>query len=398
MLLPFLEVIIIFLNISFLQKSLKKQNKRGYIKNMFIKMSNVSKVFVNKHNRKKTFAVKNINLEIKKGELVSILGPSGCGKSTILYIIAGLISVTEGNIFFDNIDVTKVPPEKRGVGLVFQNYSLYPHMTARQNITFPLQNLKVSSEKIQEELEKISALTSTSDYLDKMPFELSGGQQQRVAIARALIKYSGILLLDEALSNLDTHLRIRMRDEIRKIQIKTNVTAVLVTHDQEEAMYMSDKIYVMNKGTIQQVGTPYEIYNNPVNLFVASFLGVPLISVFHGILNRGNLKIGENVILQDQRFQSFDNKEVYVAIRPEGYELKKDGIFEIEGIALENLGRELVLLAKKNESIHKTFQIIIPTYQQTQLKADQINKQKIRFDIKKNKLFVFDKINENRIF
>ncbi|MDO8029965.1 ABC transporter ATP-binding protein ['Planchonia careya' phytoplasma] len=365
---------------------------------MFIKMSNVSKVFVNKHNRKKTFAVKNINLEIKKGELVSILGPSGCGKSTILYIIAGLISVTEGNIFFDNIDVTKVPPEKRGVGLVFQNYSLYPHMTARQNITFPLQNLKISSEKIQEELDKISALTSTSDYLDKMPFELSGGQQQRVAIARALIKYSGILLLDEALSNLDTHLRIRMRDEIRKIQIKTNVTAVLVTHDQEEAMYMSDKIYVMNKGTIQQVGTPYEIYNNPVNLFVASFLGVPLISVFHGILNRGNLKIGENVILQNQRFQSFDNKEVYVAIRPEGYELKRNGIFEIEGIALENLGRELVLLAKKNESIHKTFQIIIPTYQQTQLKSNQINKQKIRFDIKKNKLFVFDKINENRIF
>ncbi|MDO8168057.1 ABC transporter ATP-binding protein [Candidatus Phytoplasma melaleucae] len=365
---------------------------------MGIRMNNVSKIFINKKNKKKTYAVQNINLDIKKGNLVSLLGPSGCGKSTILYMIAGLLEATEGEIFFENQNVTNLPPEKRGVGLVFQNYSLYPHMTVQQNIMFPLQNLKIPPEQIQKEVKKIANLTSIQEYLDKTPSELSGGQQQRVAIARALIKKPKVLLLDEPLSNLDVQLRIKMRDEIRKIQIKTNVTAILVTHDQEEAMYMSDKIYVMNKGMIQQTNTSQEIYNNPANLFVASFLGVPHISVFNGVINQGKIKIGETLIFKHEKFKKEINKKVHIAIRPEGYDLDDNGILEIEGIALESLGREMVLLAKKDESIHKNFQIIIPTYKRKDLNLSHINKQKFRFNIQEKKFFVFDKINGNRIF
>lgn len=359
-------------------------------------MKNVSKIFTNQQTKKQTYAINNLNLEIKKGELVSLLGPSGCGKSTILYMIAGLLRVNEGDIFFEDQNVTNLSPEKRGVGLVFQNYSLYPHMTVKQNIMFPLQNLKMSKEKIQEEVEKISILTSVEEYLDKKPGELSGGQQQRVAIARALIKNPKVLLLDEPLSNLDTRLRFKMRDEIRRIQKKTKITAVFVTHDQEEAMYMSDKIYVMNKGCIQQTDVPREIYNNPANLFVASFLGIPHINVFNGVINNGEVKVGNIVLFKKQELKK-NEKDVYVAIRPEGYILDDKGVFEVKGIAIESLGRETVLLAKKKESLHKIFQIIIPTYKQKDLNFTNINKTTIRFNIMEHRCFIFDKNDGSRI-
>lgn len=363
---------------------------------MGIILNNVSKVFINKKN--KYYAVKNINLNISTGELVSLLGPSGCGKSTILYMIAGLSRATEGKILFDGQDVTNLPPEKRGIGLVFQNYALYPHMTVRQNIIFPLQNLKFSDEQIQQEVERISVLSSIEDYLDKKPSELSGGQQQRVSLARALIKNPKILLLDEPLSNLDTRLRLKMREEIRRIQKKTKITAIFVTHDQEEAMSISDKIYVMNKGIIQQKDVPKQIYENPVNLFVASFLGVPHISLFNGHIVDDKLMIGDAVISTNVRFKDMKQKEVHIGIRPEGYVVEGNGVLQIEGIALENIGRELFLLAKHPKSIYKTFQIIIPTYKQKLLDLSNVYKKQFRFNIVENRFFIFDKTNGNRIY
>ncbi|KND62552.1 ABC transporter ATP-binding protein [Candidatus Phytoplasma phoenicium] len=365
---------------------------------MGIILNNISKIFVNEQDKKTHYAIKQINLNIPTGELVSLLGPSGCGKSTILHIIAGLLTATEGTIFFHGKEVTHLPPEKRGVGLVFQNYSLYPHMTVRQNIMFPLQNLKMPKEQIKEEVEKISVLTSIEEYLDKKPSALSGGQQQRVAIARALIKNPKVLLLDEPLSNLDTRLRIRMRGEIRRIQKKTKITAIFVTHDQEEAMSISDKIYVMNKQQIQQQDIPLNIYNNPSNLFVASFLGSPQISIFNGKIFKGKLYIGSCIIVTDHKWQNI-NKEVYIAIRPEGYiATKKNGILEVEGIAIENIGREVFLLAKHPEAVYHNFQILIPSEQQDNIDLANVNKKRFTFNIQKDKFFLFDKKEGNRIF
>ncbi|QTX03284.1 ABC-type sugar transport system ATP-binding protein [Candidatus Phytoplasma luffae] len=365
---------------------------------MGIILENVSKNFINKKNKQKYYAVNKINLNISTGELISLLGPSGCGKSTILYMIAGLTQVSEGKILFDDKDITNVPPEKRGIGLVFQNYSLYPHMTVFQNITFPLKNLKFSDEDIKIEVERISALASIEDILDKKPSELSGGQQQRVSLARALIKKPKILLLDEPLSNLDTRLRLKMREEIRRIQKKTKITAIFVTHDQEEAMSISDKIYVMNKGVIQQKDIPKKIYNNPVNLFVASFLGVPHISLFNGKIKDDKLFLGDIVIQQDPEFKKIKEQEVHLAIRPEGYIADKNGLLEVEGIVLENIGRELFLLAKNPHSIHSNFQIIITKKQENELNLKDVYKKKFRFNISKKNFFLFDKITGGRIY
>ncbi|WBL31348.1 ABC transporter ATP-binding protein [Candidatus Phytoplasma sacchari] len=364
---------------------------------MGITLKNVSKIFFNTKNKQKNYAVQNINLNVKTGEMVSLLGPSGCGKSTILYMIAGLTKVSEGKIFFENKDVTDFSPEKRGIGLVFQNYSLYPHMTVRQNVIFPLQNLKMPQEQIEKELKRISVLSSIEEYLDKKPGELSGGQQQRVAIARALIKNPKVLLLDEPLSNLDTRLRLKMREEIRRIQKKVKITAIFVTHDQEEAMSISDQIYVMNKGIIQQKNIPTEIYNNPHNLFVASFLGIPHISIFDGFLEKNNVRIGENIIFSTNQIHNKIQK-VYVAVRPEGYVLDKKGILEVEAVALENIGRELILIAKHSYSTYKNFKIIIPTYKQKELDLTDVNKKKFYFNIMKERCFIFDKNSGNRIY
>ncbi|MEZ0180563.1 ABC transporter ATP-binding protein ['Camptotheca acuminata' phytoplasma] len=365
---------------------------------MGIILENVSKIFVNKKNKKKYYAVDKVNLNISTGELVTLLGPSGCGKSTLLFMISGLSDVTEGRILFDGKDVNKLTPDKRGIGLVFQNYSLYPHMTVLQNISFPLQNLKFTPEQIKKEVDRISVLSSIEDILDKKPSELSGGQQQRVAIARALIKNPKILLLDEPLSNLDTKLRLKMRDEIRRIQKKTKITAIFVTHDQEEAMTISDRIYVMDKGTIQQADIPSQIYDNPANLFVASFLGVPNISVFDGQIEDDKLIINNKVVQNNLLFKNIENKEVHVGTRPEGYILDENGPLEVEAINLENIGRELFLLVKHPNSNYPNFKIIVPNEKKNLLNLSNIYKKKIRFSILENRFFLFDKTNGNRIF
>lgn len=236
-----------------------------------------------------TVAVNDLSITLKDGQLTALLGPSGCGKSTTLYMLAGIVPVTEGRIFFDDQDVTDLKPENRGIGLVFQNYALYPHMTVLENICFPLEIQKVRKAERIERAKKIAAQVRIDKLLNRRPAELSGGQQQRVAIARALVKNPRLLLLDEPLSNLDARLRIEMREEIRRIQREAGITTVFVTHDQEEASSIADRVVLLRDGVLQQEDTARGLYENPVNLFAADFLGTPPINQLHGVVQNGRL-------------------------------------------------------------------------------------------------------------
>ena len=223
----------------------------------------------------KVVAVDHVSLRFEDGRFTVLLGPSGSGKSTILYLIAGIYKPTSGRILFGDRDVTNLPPKERNVGLVFQNYALYPHMTVYENIAFPLRLRRLPEKKIAEKVSQAARLLRIEQLLDRYPGQLSGGQQQRVALARALVKEPDVLLLDEPLSNLDALLRITIRAELKKLQRKLGITAIHVTHDQAEAMSMADKVVIIDSGRIQQEGPPEEVYNLPANLFVAGFLGNP---------------------------------------------------------------------------------------------------------------------------
>ncbi len=256
---------------------------------MEIGLQHLTKVFPGKgrkNKNKEVVAVDDFNFVIPDGKLVGLLGPSGCGKSTTLNMISGLLKPSAGKIFFGDKDVTCLPPEERGVGMVFQNYALYPHMSVEQNIRFPLENLKgdqkLDPNQMKERVEEAAKLVKIEGLLDRKPGELSGGQQQRVAIARALVKLPRVLLLDEPLSNLDARLRLQTREEIRRIQQKTGITTVFVTHDQDEAMSISDLIVVMKDGVLQQIDSPQNVYDDPANQFVAQFLGTPPITLYDG--------------------------------------------------------------------------------------------------------------------
>ena len=239
---------------------------------MKICLENLTKVF------KTTTAVDNISFTIEDGEMICLLGPSGCGKSTTLSMVAGLEQPTSGEIYFDDRPMSGVEAEDRDIGMVFQNYALYPHMSVQDNIMFPLKMRHVPKAERISRMKQVAQMLQISDLLHRKPGQLSGGQQQRVAIARALIKEPKILLLDEPFSNLDARLRIELRDDIRALQQKLKITTIFVTHDQEEAMSISDRILLMKNGVLQQYSTPQEMYRNPANLFVASFLGNPPIN------------------------------------------------------------------------------------------------------------------------
>ena len=487
---------------------------------MEIRLENINKIF--KGDKKKgvedTIAVSNLNIKVNNGELAGLLGPSGCGKSTTLYMIAGLKEPSSGNIFFDKEDVTHLVPEKRGIGLVFQNYALYPHMSVYKNIAFPLTNLKVltfkqsikvktlsllislidndkyleikelinsstldskkinkdlalrnlinkyhispsfaktlfsldysskeningviikTKEDINKEKERLSnkgfsidneyylldqdnerieekrklskdeidilvrdvaKLVQIEEQLDKKPKELSGGQQQRVAIARALVKKPRVLLLDEPLSNLDARLRIKTREEIRRIQKETGITTIFVTHDQEEAMSICDDIFVMNNGKLMQEGKPIEVYKDPKNLFVAKFLGTPPINVFKGEFKDkaifvDNEKILENVSLTNE-YEDKSSLEVYVAIRPEGFIFEDNN--ETLGLSLKVneislSGKEQTLICSHNQRLSEQIKIVIDG-------DTQISIKEYRFKIKSNKIHLFDLKTEERIY
>ncbi|KLO24424.1 ABC transporter [Marinitoga sp. 1197] len=238
---------------------------------MSLELKNIYKIFKSKESE--TIAVNNFSLKIDKGQFVTFLGPSGCGKTTTLRMIAGFETPTNGKIFLDEKDITNIPPNKRDVSMMFQSYALFPHMTIKENIEFGLKLKKLSKNEIEEKTKRIIQLIGLEGMENRRPDQISGGQQQRVALARSLVMEPKVLLFDEPLSNLDAKLRESMRSEIRKIQKALKITSVYVTHDQIEAMSISDVIVVMNKGKIMQVGTPFEIYSRPMNKFVADFIG-----------------------------------------------------------------------------------------------------------------------------
>lgn len=363
---------------------------------MKIVLQNLTKKFPsrNKKQGEAVVAVNDFNFEIEDGKLVALLGPSGCGKSTTLNLICGLHKPSEGKIFFGEDDVTNLPPESRGVGMVFQNYALYPHMTVKQNIIFPLENLKGSAKltkaQMQEKACEIAKLVQIDELMDRKPGELSGGQQQRVAIARALVKMPKVLLLDEPLSNLDARLRLQTREEIRRIQSETKITTVFVTHDQDEAMSISDVIIVMNKGVVQQIGKPQKVYNSPENLFVAKFLGTPQICVFEGKVKGGRLFIGGDEVLN---VNGMEDESVIVGVRPEGFVVDKNGPLCCGLKAVEVMGRDLSIVSTHSASQSPTLRSVISSENE----IDE-NDTTVRFSLKPNKVFLFDVKTEKRIF
>ncbi len=480
---------------------------------MKITLVNLTKKFPGdtKKNIPETVAVDSLNIEIKDGELMGLLGPSGCGKSTTLYMLAGLKDPTEGEIWFDEDDVTGLEPEKRGIGLVFQNYALYPHMTVYKNIAFPLTNMKVNASKknfkaekakkilemledpqhiketilesqmdgklkkesavrwlcseyaiskylagvvfsfdlqhtddlqgtadaliqkyrieygeelslLSEKGEKINdkceyldengevikeirkltkdeidclvrdaaRLVQIEEYLDRKPAELSGGQQQRVAIARALVKKPRVLLLDEPLSNLDARLRLKTREEIKRIQRETGITTVFVTHDQDEAMSICDDIVVMKEGKMMQIGHPQDIYKDPDNLFVAKFLGNPPINVFNGYIQDGKLCILGECILESDKLT--ENKEVYIGIRPEGFTITEsnDHTLTLNIDQIQTMGKDISLICSHPSFTGDQLKIVIDSETEASVGS-------AKFELRNSKIYVFDKNTEERI-
>ena len=363
---------------------------------MKVVLQNLTKIFPSRDKKagKEVVAVNDFNFEIPDGKLVGLLGPSGCGKSTTLYMISGLQKPTGGKIFFGEDDVTELSTENRGIGLVFQNYALYPHMTVKQNIMFPLQNLKgkdkLSKTEMLERTYNAAKLVQIDELLDRKPSELSGGQQQRVAIARALVKMPRVLLLDEPLSNLDARLRLQTREEIRRIQKETGITTVFVTHDQEEAMSISDIIVVMKLGVVQQIGEPQSVYDDPKNLFVAKFLGTPPINVLEGRVEGGKIYIGEEAVLN---VSGVEDKEIYIGIRPEGIEPNENGVFTCKLSSVEVMGRDSSVVSTNAASLNPIVRAVI----NSDIRVDT-SKETIKYNIKPHKFFIFDKETEERIY
>ncbi|USD61241.1 ABC transporter ATP-binding protein [Vibrio sp. SCSIO 43140] len=303
---------------------------------MGIQINNFTKTFGD------TTVIDNMNLSIGSGEMIALLGPSGCGKSTTLFAISGIHQIDGGSIEFGARDVTKLPPQQRNVGVIFQSYALYPHMTVEENIAFPLMIRKESKVEIKQKVADIAKLVRIDNLLHRKPAELSGGQQQRVSLARAIVRKPDVLLLDEPLANLDAKLRLEMRSEIRRIQQETGITAVLVTHDQVEAMSMCDRIAIMNGGRIVQVDTPTEMYHNPVNEFVAGFLGNPPISFVEGEIQQDTFINGVDGIQLALEAGHLDSEYVKVGLRPEHVILTEEtGDTNCATVCfIENQGRE----------------------------------------------------------
>ncbi len=358
---------------------------------MKIILKNLTKRFPNRNKKAGTdvIAVNDLDFEIPDGKLVGLLGPSGCGKSTTLNLISGLEKPTEGRIFFGDDDVTELPAMNRGVGLVFQSYALYPHLTVFKNIRFPLENLKgeakLSKEEMEERVNKAAAMVQIGELMDRRPSELSGGQQQRVAIARALVKMPKVLLLDEPLSNLDARLRLQTREEIRRIQKETRITTIFVTHDQDEAMSICDLILLMKDGILMQAGSPQDVYDDPENLFVARFLGTPPINVFEGSISDGSLFIGKDRVMDLKSAPA--EGPVVVAVRPEGYIPDENGPLKCRDARTEVMGRD-VSIVSKHDSLLSDCPVMRSIISSDAVK--DFDTTRAAFFLKPGKVFVFD--------
>ena len=362
---------------------------------MKVVLEHLTKKFPNRNRKVGGFvvAVDDLSLEIPDGKLIALLGPSGCGKSTTLNLICGLEKPTDGRILFGEDDVNSLPPEVRGVGMVFQNYALYPHLTVEQNIMFPLGNLKgaakLTKEQMKEKALEVAKLVQIDTLMERRPSELSGGQQQRVAIARALVKKPRILLLDEPLSNLDARLRLQTREELRRIQNETGITTVFVTHDQEEAMSISDMIVIMKDGLLQQIGKPQEVYDDPINLFVARFIGTPAINVFNGRIEKGRLFIGEDAVLD---VPGLEDREVFAAVRPEGLLVSESGALGCDLVRYEVMGRDSCVIARNDAFVGTDIRAIVSSETAVDTASPTV-----RFDLKPSKVYLFDRADESRI-
>lgn len=294
-----------------------------------------------------TVAVNDFSVTLPDGHLICLLGPSGCGKSTILNMLCGITKVTTGHIYFDNDEVTNLPPDQRNIGMVFQNYALYPHLTVLENIAFPLEIKKIPKKERLERAEEIAKLVHVDMLLKRYPGELSGGQQQRVAIARALIKNPKLLLMDEPLSNLDARLRLEMREEIRRIQVETGVTTIFVTHDQEEAMAISDSIILMKDGKLVQEGLCQELYNQPNCKFVSDFLGNPPINqikIDSAFIEKMGWKLNSDSEKEEK--SEVLGKTLILSVRPESFLISKDDFADskLSGkiIKITEMGKEKI--------------------------------------------------------
>lgn len=287
-----------------------------------------------------------VSVPIADGEFVVLVGPSGCGKSTLLRMLAGLESITSGEISIGDRVVNKIPPKERDVAMVFQNYALYPHMTVGQNMGFSLKLRKSEQSLIDERVNKAASILGLNELKERFPRQLSGGQRQRVAMGRAIVRDPQVFLFDEPLSNLDAKLRVQMRTEIKELHQRLKTTTVYVTHDQIEAMTMADKIVVMNSGLVEQIGTPLELYDNPCNLFVAGFIGSPAMNFIDGEIADGvfRLESGESLALPE-RAKNLEPRKAIFGIRPEHLELRDDGA-QAEVVVIEPTGSETQLFAK----------------------------------------------------
>lgn len=329
-----------------------------------IKLENIYK----RYDKAEDYAVKDFNLDIEDQEFIVFVGPSGCGKSTTLRMIAGLEKITKGSLYIDDELVNNMPPKERKIAMVFQSYALYPHMNVYDNMGFGLKLRKYDKKEIDKRVRKASSILGLDEFLKRKPADLSGGQRQRVALGRAIVRDAKVFLMDEPLSNLDAKLRTQMRAEISKLHESLGTTTIYVTHDQTEAMTMADRIVIMNDGVVQQIGSPQEVYDNPVNTFVASFMGSPA-------MNLMNLKFDGESITDDEKLtlklpsdickalkdKGYENKELAFGIRPEDISTHNKGKFsesqpiEARITLSELLGSESMFYAKigSNELIVK---------------------------------------------
>ncbi|AEX54074.1 ABC transporter ATP-binding protein [Rahnella aquatilis] len=305
----------------------------------------------------KTAVIPDLSLEIHSGEFLVLVGPSGCGKSTLLRMIAGLDALSDGTIHIEDTDVTDLPAGKRGLSMVFQSYALYPHMTVRQNLAFGLKNIRTPPQEIARRISEAALILRLEDMLDRLPQNLSGGQRQRVAIGRSIVQQPKVFLFDEPLSNLDAALRVQMRQEISQLHARLKNTMIYVTHDQVEAMTLADRIVVLNKGHIEQIGTPVELYNCPASLFVAGFIGTPKINVIPARVEDRQLCIdGQPMFPLGDKYPSVqDGQTVSLAIRPELLRLNEvtDHAFGVLVDFTELQGDSTLVYARVGEHILK---------------------------------------------
>ena len=340
-------------------------------------------------------ALKSVNFSIEQGDLVCLLGPSGCGKSTILNMIAGLLQPTGGDIQFKKSSVINTEPKDRNIGFVFQNYALYPHMTVLENIMFPLTvgEKKISKEEAKKVAEEYMQLTNIEELAEKKPGTLSGGQQQRVAITRALVQKPEVLLLDEPLSNLDARLRLKIREEIRRLVKEVGITTIFVTHDQEEALSISDKIILLNEGVIQQHDDPQNLYLEPNNLFVAKFIGNPIINILEvevkdGVITHPSFTLQVNELVESRFRKELEQGHYSLGLRPEDLVPSENGLFTVTVTAVELIGRERILHFTLGEQDIKS----IVSVEHKIEEGDTLS-----FDLLRHKLFLFDQ-NGERVY